>query len=380
MSFSTDKTCALEKLKAFDCQISEYISNILTGYDKVFAAYTALHQYFDCYPNFIYSFLDCFDEPSILAEGIYYNQTSASLTDAKLIVRGTATEVTIHSPDRTAEFIVAGDAVVNNVTVKGGGYVGVLSAQAGATIKVIDTQEESVIETLRIVGCNGIGATVNAATFEAQINKIDITGNGYFGGYNCINPTDVCGDDVTAPLFSNISNHSLVLKWTDAAGSIRTIVYYRTSNAPEWLMPNNGREVTGNYIESGPGYVFRGLEESTFYDFKVVNVCANGVLSAGTVATQQTGGDISCGGGGGSIVIGGQIEFYATDGQTTYIDAALINATSVAVYIEGARKYVGAGAEDIEFDDTTGTITFNSPLIGPPTSIPGQRVQIDVFR
>lgn len=387
MAFADDKACALDKIKAFDCALADIIDGFLTGYNKVFDAFVSLHEYFDCYPNFIYDFMDCWDGPSILGEGIYYNEASGTLTDAKLIVRGTASEVEIDTNNGLfPEFVVAGDAVVDNILVKGNGYVGVLSVQAGAQVKVISTDTvtdvNSYIDVLRIVGCNGIGSTVNAAEAGSKIMNLDVSELSYFGGYNCLDPTDVCADDVSALIFSNVGENSLTLKWTDAASSIRTAVYFRTSNAPIWLKPNDTQasSVTGNYIDNGPGYVFRGLEPSTYYDFKVYNVCPNGVFSAGVVATKSTGGSVSCGGGGGSIIIDGQIEFFATDGQTTYVDAALINATAVAVYIEGARKYIGTDPDQVQFDDTTGTVTFNDPLIGPPTSTPGQRVQIDVFR
>lgn len=383
MSFASDKVDAMEVLQAFSCQQTSFVDFILTDYDKVFAAYLSLHEYFDCYPTFIYAFMDCWDGAALLANDIYYNQTSGTLTDPKLIVRGTATTVNISTTTQIPEFAVSGDAVVDEVNLTGTGYIGMFSVQAGATIKVISTDATSYIDVLRIVGCNGIGATVNAAATGTRILNVDVNEGAFFGGINCVDPTDVCGDEVSGLAFSNVSNTGLTLKWTAAPTSIRTIVSFRTNNAPTWLYPNStdpDNHVTGNYIEGVPGYAFRGLQPSTFYDFRVVNVCPNGVLSAGAIATQSTTGSGGSGGGSGPIMIDDHVEFFATDGQTTYVNAQMINAPLVAVYIDGARRYSGAGAEDIEFDNTTGTITFNTPLVGPPTSTPGQRVIIDVYR
>ncbi|HEU4606547.1 MAG TPA: hypothetical protein VFS31_00460, partial [Chitinophagaceae bacterium] len=151
-----------------------------------------------------------------------------------------------------------------------------------------------------------------------------------------------------------------------------------------WRQPNiPGEHVKGNYIEDGPGYVFRELQQSTFYDFKVVNVCPNGVLSAGVVATQQTAGNTASGGGGGDLLWVGKLQFLSTDGQTEYtpteLPNPLIGANGVDVSVEGTVKFqdpLGSPADDRNFqlDNVNGKIIFNSPLGA------AQQVIVNVYR
>jgi hypothetical protein len=70
----------------------------------------------------------------------------------------------------------------------------------------------------------------------------------------------------------------------------------------------------------------------------------------------------------------GRKQFTATDGQSTIGDNLFINAIQIVVFVEGALKQEGTGAEDYGFNAISGTITFNTALIE------GQKITVIYFR
>lgn len=371
MSFATDKAAALEKLKAFGCDLVPYIDAILTGYDKVYAMFVTLLKQYECYPQLMTDMMTAFDNASLIAQGIYVGGVHGTITDGKIFVNATVTTATYAVPpgDLLAELIVAGSSVINSLYVIAGGTVGMLSVTDGARVKVIGTGEGAIIDILRVTGCNGLASTVETIDSTGTINQIKVDGDGFVGAISCLDPTLSCGDEVSDLTFNKVTAESLLLNWTAAASSVRTVVYYRLNNTPVWLHAgvDNGDGVKGNYATDGTtGYSFRGLKIDTYYDFKVVNICSNGIASAGTTATQKTTGlASSSGGGSGPEISGGSIQFTAVGGETETTDASLIGASSVDVFIGGQFIYPGTDPMYLQYalDNVAGTVAYSTPLI-----------------
>lgn len=103
-----------------------------------------------------------------------------------------------------------------------------------------------------------------------------------------------------------------------------------------------------------------GIILQTTYDNTIKKVKISGSIDADSIAT----------------IVGTKfrtIFFEATEETTTYNDIDLINKNILYVVREHSFLYRGSDADDYEYDNTTGTITFNSAVF------PGERISILVI-
>lgn len=292
MSFATDKACALDKIRAFNCDYVQWVDDNLNSYDDIIPSFLAFLPKFECFPDYTYSLFECFEDSALTARGIYYDKTETTLTDPTLIIKTTATDITLNisTGSGTGEFVIFGNSIVNSVTVDGGGTLVCLSVSAGANLKYLTTTAGSTISLMRVSGCRTFLSRVDIANSTSIIDNIFVFGGGYFGGYNCADPTSNCASDISVLISEKITQNSITLKWTPAEDTLYTIVYYKLNNTGPWLMGsvNNDDGITGSYTVDSLGYIFRGLQMDTYYDFKVVNVCTNGQPSSGVTLTVST--------------------------------------------------------------------------------------------
>lgn len=300
MSFAADKAAAMLVIDAYDCDVAAIVDRRLVDYDALFGVCLLLLRYFECNPKLMDDFLACFQDSEMTSRGIYYNKITATITDGKFIAKCTiSTSVTVTMPTPPtgltdgvlSECVIAGASTVPLLIIDGIGYIGVLDISGGAVVDILQVNSGASVKKLWISGCGNVVSTVKVANTLLQPAVIEQVDGGYFGGYNCVDITDTCSDDVTSLTAVNVTDTSFAVTWTPAASTIRTIVYYRITNTGEWFIAgiNNGDGVAGNYNTDGTiGYALRGLRPFTYYDVKVVNVCENGITSAGEIVTQVT--------------------------------------------------------------------------------------------
>ncbi len=87
--------------------------------------------------------------------------------------------------------------------------------------------------------------------------------------------------------------------------------------------------------------------------------------------------EYECGGNTGnqtSPVKAGKKQFIATADQTELGNNAFINALQIVVFIEGAIRQEGDGADEYHFNTATGALTFNEQLIE------GQKITVLYFK
>lgn len=70
----------------------------------------------------------------------------------------------------------------------------------------------------------------------------------------------------------------------------------------------------------------------------------------------------------------GKRQITATNEQASIMEASLINAKQIAVFVEGALRQAGTDTDEYSFTSITGTVTFNTPLIE------GQKITILYFK
>lgn len=296
MSFATDKAAALPILQALDCDLAAIIDTRLTGYDDLVYILAYLFDTIQCYPTLLQNFTNAFDQTERESRGIYY-ANAGPLTDPKIVVNSTVATITYTTVDKTSAavnpdvLIIGPGSVIDKITVDGGYDMAYLAITPGGRVKLVETSgANTVINNIFIYGCAGAVGTLDVADQAANITSVVATGGGWFGGYNCLDPDGACAAEVSALVSAQPTYDSMLLAWTAASESIRTRVYYRINNDTDWKEAevDNGDGVRGNYRTDGTlGYAFKGLKVDTYYDFKVVNICNNGIASAGVILAAQ---------------------------------------------------------------------------------------------
>lgn len=291
MSFSTEKDSALTILKAVDCDLAEIIDDRCSDYDDMYAMFVMLFNRHRCNPELIKDFVAEFDQTERENRGIYYNISTTPIADPKILVNCAVASVTftttaVSDIEHYQVIYVGQGSVIDKIEVDGGNTLHLLCVLPGGTVKILDGAADTTIEDVMIDGCDGAVGTVNVASDTTIIRNMQQRGGGYFGGYNCIDVTVTCAQEVTSVTATNKTQTSMVLDWTEPSESVRKIVMFRINNTEEWYKvnedPNN--KVIGNFRTDGSdGYLVRGLEPDTYYDFKIINVCDNGHSSPGAV-------------------------------------------------------------------------------------------------
>lgn len=297
MAFADDKAAALPYLQALNCEIADIVDTSLTGYNDLAYVLAFLLRQIGCYVSIIEQFTAAFDQAERESRGIYYD-VAGPFTDPKIVIKCTTTSIsyTTTSPatvDQVNYLYIGGTSVIDEVAVDGGYALSILHIAPGSRVKLLEASGAgTTVSLVEVAGCAGAVATLDVVDKAASVGFISVYGGGWFGGYNCLEPDGVCAEEVTVLAASQATYNSILLSWTAAAESIRTRVYYRINNDVDWKEAglDNGDGVRGNYRTDGTlGYAFKGLQPDTYYDFKVVNICNNGIASTGeTLAAQKT--------------------------------------------------------------------------------------------
>lgn len=295
MAFADEKAAALAYIQALDCDVADIVDTSLTGYDDLPYVLSYLLITISCYVTIIENFTSEFDQTEREARGIYYD-VAGPFTDPKIIIKCTTTGISYTttlpaSADQVNFLYIGGTSVIDEVVVDGGYALSMLHIAPGSRVKLLETTGAGTsISLLEVAGCAGAVGTLDVVDRTSVVGNIRVYGGGWFGGYNCLAPDGTCAEDVSAASTSNATYDSLLLTWTAAAESIRTRIYYRLNNDVDWKEAgmDNGDGVRGNYRTDGTeGYAFKGLKADTYYDFKIVNICNNGIASAGVIVAAQ---------------------------------------------------------------------------------------------
>lgn len=94
-----------------------------------------------------------------------------------------------------------------------------------------------------------------------------------------------CGAEVTGFSITDFTSYNFVLEWTRPANSAAVMVFYKVTGGPDWLTPNNPGNKTGEIETDMTAFIFTNLDDAVSYDFLIVNICKNGISSAGETLT-----------------------------------------------------------------------------------------------
>lgn len=291
MAFADDKTCIIDKMKGVSCAMAERADVVLQAYTDVPQFLFENTDWFDCNRPYMYSILDCIDPAEFPALDIYYDGATTTINNPVFVAKYTADDIVIDA-GVTIEEVAIMASTIGKITISNNTTVKVLTIGNGATVDVIETLDTSSIFYLRITSCQAYASTVGMAAEDSVIDNLDVQPNAVFGGYKCLEIVGSCADDVSAVTATDITTRSITISWTPPVNTISVSLYYRFKDANEWtLVLGNEGDSFGNFFNNNTQFIFRDLKFDTYYDFKVVNICEDGIPSAGQTVSAKTLGN-----------------------------------------------------------------------------------------
>lgn len=103
-------------------------------------------------------------------------------------------------------------------------------------------------------------------------------------GFKLDTDTLTCTDENTGVSVTNADPGNFVIEFTAPAGSHGYLLFYKVHTDVTWLTPNQPGNASAVY-EDGAA-TLSGLVDGTNYDFKLQNICNNGIASAGVVINE----------------------------------------------------------------------------------------------
>lgn len=227
--------------------------------------------------------MDIFDDTELQNAGIYYNKSTITPSGPVLIIN--STDVTVNVLTSTPGLTILGGSSINKITTNQYALMTNLYIGAGSKVTIIDaTAEWSFISLVMVDFQKNSIATLQRVIVGSNIGQVRVTPGANYGGIGYDN-TGTCANPVTNMASSNITNNSITITWeTPAAVYIGLNIRFKKSDEPTWTTATtqNG-DFTGDV-----GFVFRGLDADTNYDFSVIVTCANGGLSDSANKTEKT--------------------------------------------------------------------------------------------
>lgn len=293
MAFADDKAAVLSLLDKHSCFDVDIIDTDFTAYSDIPSLIFQYASILGCDRIFLEALADVIDSASLDSVKVYYGKSTTDVTNPECIINSTYSgDVLIQkvSTETLRPVIAIFGSTINNIIIDGASFeVGLLIIAGGTTVKSISTINGARLNVLMINGCNKYPTEVKMIVSGSAIDDIRQINGGGFGEFESADVSGTCGEDVVSLATTLITHDSLKVVWEDAAETIGVTVLFKKSNTSDWLSADvNKLGVTGNMVDSGNGFVFRGLEPNTYYDFKVYNICENGIRSAGVVVTTKT--------------------------------------------------------------------------------------------
>lgn len=246
-------------------------------------------------PAFLKEAMAVFTDAALVAVGIYNNKSNSSLvTNPSLLVSSHFTAGISFTANQIG-FGLLGSSTVNSVTVATGIYLQNLIIGPGSTLDILDvTAEGAFISSIGIMFAYSTPGFLNVLKYGSHYGDVYTSPGSYFGGIQNIDPNATCAaGPVTGLTASNITHDSILITWVPpSSGYIFLNVQYKKSDSQVWIPATFE---TGDFIKN-TGYVFRGLDADTYYDFRIQTICNNGGTTYATTSSKT----ICCGGSGGT--------------------------------------------------------------------------------
>lgn len=380
---SGEKSAFIAIVNAVDAFEAQRLVSVLNNYEDIPTAIARQLNVFAANPKYLQEAMAVFTNSALVTAKIYNGQSSAigTVSDPKLVV-GSQLTSGMNITANNIGFAVLGNSNVSNITVSANKSLNNLYIGPGSTVDILDSTATGAFVTgIQIKNFKNSIGSLNAIKQGSTIGNVIVDDGAYYGGYSSVDTQATCAIPVTALAANAITTNSIELDWTNPAnGFIFATVYFRRKGNATWL---KATEVNGDFLGDN-GFIFRDLEDNTYYDFKVVVTCNNGGESTPTTLSSKT---VCCGSGGGDttqVYKACKITILIKDTPDPTNTQTLCNGHVIAKeYPSGttiAVPYlIGRKAEILEpfildnsnmqqftetnFDDSTGTWTASTNLV-----------------
>lgn len=233
------------------------------------------------------------NDSDLVVAGIYNNKSgSAPCNDPLLIINSNLTggvNITANSPG----FGLFGTSTVNKVTLSADVDLENLYIGPGCSVDILDSSNSGAfVNNIWLPFAKSTPSILKVAKTGSSIGAVWLSAGSYYGGIQNIDPEAACAaGPVTGLAAGQVTHDSIVLMWTPpSSGYIFINVQYKKSDSSVWL---GATEANGDYIQS-VGFIFRGLDADTYYDFRIQVVCLNGGVAYAMISSKT----VCCGSSG----------------------------------------------------------------------------------
>ncbi len=285
---SSEKDQLLTILKDKECSAAKDVYANLVNYDDLVKFFVKYGKAFDGDNAYLDSIAAIFDDAEMVAVGIYYNKTSVTLTNPKVVVKCTDCIININTGGifRDLEIVDASQITVINIT--NNTKIDSMAVAGASEVEMINIQPGSCILTLLIKSENGLNSKIDKIDGDC-VQDFSLSPDSEFGGFVCdVSGGAACLDEVIGLSANTPTSDGFTVAWTNPINSTGNQVLYRKVGDTVWLVPNALGNATGAF-GPGPTFTFHAMDPATAYEVKVANSCLSPTAySAGTIVTETT--------------------------------------------------------------------------------------------
>lgn len=184
MSFSTDKALLIDVIKLKSCTETRAIQGA-SNYSQLLTMFFQFAGLFDCDIAYLEEILDLFDDSILLANGIYYNKTGASVDNPKAVVKSTYTTININAGGSYGPLEILDGSIITKLNITNSTNVLSLGISGASEVGILTVASGSCIDTVVIKGCQGNNSKLDKIIEGSCINDLGVDANATFNGYIC---------------------------------------------------------------------------------------------------------------------------------------------------------------------------------------------------
>lgn len=272
-------------------------SNLLAFYEDVASVLYRQIELFEANNAYLVQAISVFDPTLLQSVGIWFNVTVGSsppLADPVLIINSTCDLVVLNpnvsSPPAEKTLAIWGPSNISLIKLVNGTILDQLWLGPGSTVDSLNASTGTLspptytaVNTIWIRFARSTPSALNSVVYESVIHEVVQDEGSYYGGVQ-ENPNVTCPDAVTNMQVTEVTNRGLLVSWTPPASYLFINTFYKKTNSQVWIL---AIDVDGDFVDP-TGFVFRHLEDDTWYDFRAAVVCTNGGLAYTQITTQTS--------------------------------------------------------------------------------------------
>lgn len=185
MSFATDKDAVIDILKEKRCNATKDVYNSLNAYSDIPKYLFKYGKAFDGDNAYLDTLMAEWDNASLAAVGVYYNQAGGTITNPKVVIKCTNVIVNINAGGNYGDLEIIGASQLDELNITNNTLIGSLAVAGGSVVDEINLEAGSEINTLLVKSENGQNSTVTKVVGGAGIKNAAAPSPSVFGGYEC---------------------------------------------------------------------------------------------------------------------------------------------------------------------------------------------------